>query len=324
MTERSIESKPTGRALGPIALLGLLLAAPAALAAPAGQGPASAQAEHGEWLEPVTVDGRLDGKEVAGEVRVYLPAGYRDKTAADRRYPLVLALHGWNHSPALFIEKAGLEALADRHQVVVAIPDTGRTVFETSFYKETRGKWTKAPGARWVGEVVLPHLRERFRVAADRKQTAVIGYSTGGRGAVLLAELYGQFGFVGTVSGTYDLGALDAKSGEYAIHNTIYGSRDKFPERWTRDNVVTKANLDKLAGIHLYVAHGDKEKPVPFEQMLIFQKAVAKVPLASKAFVVTKDGEHNWQLWNKHWPAMFEGFAKSMSGGGEAQPSRSN
>lgn len=279
--------------------------------APGGDPPPILQAT-GKWLEPMEAVGLIDGKEVRGEVRVYVPAGYEERGAKEAPYPLVLALHGWDHSPALFADQGGLGELAEKHQVVIAVPDTGRSIFETSFYKQTKSKWTKAPGARWVGEVVLPWLRANLKVSKEPKQTAVIGYSTGGRGAFLLAALYPEFAYVGSVSGTYDLMALDPKIGEYRIHAVIYGPRDKFPERWQKDDVNTREHLARFAGLHLYVGHGDKDKSVPIEQMHLFEKALSGIKVKSKAFVTTKKGGHDWPLWNAHWPAMFEGFRKSM------------
>ena len=264
-------------------------------------------AQSGRWLEPLEAVGTLDGKEVRGEVRVYVPAGYD----TGERFPLVLALHGWDHSPSLFQDKGGLGALADRYGFVVAVPDTGRSIFETSFYKQTKSKWTKAPGTRWIGEVVLPWLRANLKVVADKRKTAVIGYSTGGRGAFLLAQRYPEFGYVGGVSGTYDLMALDPKLGEYRIHKVIYGDRGKFPERWDKDNVMSKAHLGKLVGLHVYVGHGDKDKVVPIEQLRLFEKALEGVAVESKRFVITPGGGHDWALWNAHWPAMFEDFQRA-------------
>jgi len=258
----------------------------------------------GSWLE-VKISGQLDNKPVEGDVLLYTPPGYYVKGA--KRYPLVLALHGWDHTPALFREKGNLAALADQYGFVVAIPDTGRTIFETAFYKETRGKWTKAPGAPYVGEVVLPWLREHLRVAQDKAGTAVIGYSTGGRGAVLLAELYPEFAFAGSVSGTFDLMGLDPKTGEYRIHQIIYGKRDKFPERWQKDTNIRPELIAKLNGTSVYAAHGDKDKSVPVLQLEALVIAMAgSVPTLETA--ITKGGTHDWPVWNEHFTAMFQRF----------------
>lgn len=263
----------------------------------------------GQWLEPREAVGFIDGVEVRGEVRVYLPTGYHVRASL----PLVLALHGWDHDPALFQDRGELGPLADHYGFLVAIPATGRSIFETSFYRQTKRKrLTGAPGLRWVGEVVLPWLRANFEVSGDKRHTAVIGYSTGGRGAFLLAQRYPELGFIGSVSGTYDLMALSPKTGEYRIHEAIYGPRARFPERWEKDNVMSPELLAKLAGLHLHVAHGDKDKVVPIAQMRRFDEALREVPVASKWFVTTSGGGHDWALWNTHWPAMFAAFARSM------------
>jgi S-formylglutathione hydrolase FrmB len=107
--------------------------------------------------------------------------------------------------------------------------------------------------------------------------------------------------------------ALDPKTGEYRIHAIIYGPRDKFPERWQRDNSVSDDHLAALAGLELYVAHGDKDKAVPVAQLALFQKALAKVALASSQFIVTPGGGHDWSLWNAHWPAMFEAMSRRFA-----------
>lgn len=266
--------------------------------------------ERGRWLDPIEVRGDVDGEEHQGEVLVYLPVTYR--TDGSERLPLVIALHGWDHSPALFARRAELAPLADRHGFVVAIPDTGRSIFETRLYPETRGKWRKVPGARWVGEVVLPELRKTLSVSAERRHTAIIGYSTGGRGALLVAARYPELAFAGSVSGTYDLMSLRRGTGEYRIHALIYGSRDRHPERWRRDNGIASEHLDALAGHHLYVAHGDEDRVVPLGQLAILKDALAGVPTASATFEVTPGGGHDWALWNAHWPPMFEAMSRAF------------
>ncbi len=249
----------------------LLTASAPAPAAPPATAPAA-----GRWSAPVQVTGTIDGTTATAPLLVYLPAGYALK--GERKYPLVIALPGWNHSPELFRDKGELARQADTYGVVLAIPAMGKTIYETRFYKESKRTWAPVPGTRWVGEVVLPYLRAHYAVWGDRAHTAVLGYSTGGRGAVLLAEAYPEFAFAGSLSGTFDLMRLDPKDGEYRIHANVYGPREKVPERWTLDNCITPERLAKLAGTRLFIAHGDRDKVVRRDQLDALRDALKGHP----------------------------------------------
>jgi S-formylglutathione hydrolase FrmB len=302
-----------------VILAPLLLAAAAAVTAPAGAavtappGAAAAPAAHGRWLAPEVVTyaaGGTASAPVTGSVWVYLPAGYDAHPA--RRYPLVIALHGWNHSPALWRKRGDLGPLADRYGLVVAVPALGKTVYETQFYPESRIKWGGVPGTRWVGEVLLPHLRRTYRVAGDRAHAAIVGYSTGGRGAVLVAEAYPEFAFVGSLSGTFDLGALRPATGEYRIHAAVFGERTKrFRERWALDDVVTPARLAKLDGVTLYAGHGAADKVVEPGQLGALEKALTGRPV-NAVFQRTPGAGHDWAYWNSQFPALFAALAQAL------------
>ena len=259
------------------------------------------------WSEPLEVSGAIDGRAGTGSLRVYLPAGY----SPEKKYPLVIALHGWDHSPELFKSKSDLASLADQYGLVIAAPSMGKTVYETRFYPETKGEWTTAPGTRWVAEVILPYLRHHFAVWEDRAHTAVIGYSTGGRGAVLLAEAYPEFAFAGSLSGTYDMMTLKPAEGEYKIHAVVYGARDAFKERWQLDNCVAPARLAKLRGTRLFIAHGAKDRVVTLDQLEALRSAL-KGSGAEAELVVAPEGGHDWSFWNSQWGRLFEVMTKAL------------
>ena len=257
------------------------------------------------WSESIDVSGTLEGKTGQGRVLVYLPAGY----AKEKKYPLVIALHGWDHTAELFKTKSDLASLADTYGFVVAIPNMGKTIYETRFYPESKGAWTAAPGTRWVAEVMLPYLRQHFSVFDDRAHTAVIGYSTGGRGAVLLAEAYPQFAFAGSLSGTYELMTLLPGEGEYKIHALVYGPRETFKDRWQRDNCVDPDRLQKLSGTTLFLAHGGKDRGVNPNQLESLRKALKGSDVKAE-FVVVPEAGHDWKFWNSQWARMFESMSK--------------
>jgi S-formylglutathione hydrolase FrmB len=306
-----------------LAVAGVASAGPAARDAK----PAAAK-DAGRWTGPVKVTGKVDGKSMTQPMLVYLPRGYpplearatEDPARAVKKFPLVIALHGWNHSPELFRDKGTLATYADQYGVVIAVPAMGVTIYETAMYPESKRTWGAIPGTRWVGEVILPYLRANYAVAQDRAKTAVIGYSTGGRGAVLLAEAYPEFAFAGSASGTFDLMRLDPKDGEYKIHAVVYGPRDKFKDRWELDNCVSPARLAKLTGTALWIGHSAKDRSVPPDQLDALRDAVKAVPAIQAELVMSPEGGHTWEYWNSQWAAMFAAMAKALALPAPARP----
>ncbi len=314
------------------------LAAPAGADRPAQPAPARTAdglkpAEGGRWTAPVKVTGKIDGKTMAATMLVYLPRGYPSgkpakpdsatkpdpfaaakpgPVAAATKYPLVIALHGWNHSPEMMRDKSQLARWADVYGVVLAVPTMRTTVYETALYPESKRTWGAVPGTRWVGEIILPYVRASYAVHADRAHTAVIGYSTGGRGAVLLAETYPEFAFAGSASGTFDLMRLAPADGEYKIHAVVYGPRDKFAARWELDNCTSPARLAQLAGTQLFIAHGAKDKSVRPDQLDALRDAVKGNASVQAEFVVAPDGAHTWEYWNSQWGAMFAALGSAL------------
>ena len=271
--------------------------------------PLKPTATGGQWSATVKVKGTIDDKTMTATMLVYTPVGY----SATKKFPLVIALHGWNHTPEMFRDKGDLAQWADRYGVVLAVPAMGKTVYETAFYPESKRAWGVIPGTRWVGEVILPYVRANYAVLSDRAHTAVIGYSTGGRGAVLLAEAYPEFAFAGSASGTFDLMRLDPKDGEYKIHAIIYGPRDKNTARWELDNCITPARLAKLDGTALFIAHSGKDNVVMPNQLDALRAALDGKSAIKAEFVTPPAGGHDWKFWNAQWPAMFTSLAAALA-----------
>ncbi len=260
------------------------------------------------WSESLSVTGSIDGKLGNGTLRVYLPKDYSKK----KKYPLMLALHGFGDSAEIWKAKGDLAAFGDKYGFVIAVPSMGKTIYETRFYPESGGAWTTAPGTRWVAEVILPFLRANFSVWEDRAHTGVFGYSTGGRGALLLAEAYPQFAFAGSVSGTYDLMSLGPAEGEYKIHEVVYGSRTTFEPRWVLDNVVSPQRINHLSGTRMFIAHGGRDAVVKADQLESLRSALKGHPVEAE-FVTIADAGHDWQFWTSQWPRMFELAAQTFA-----------
>jgi S-formylglutathione hydrolase FrmB len=277
-----------------------------ALAAALGALDAPSVPQAGRWLEPTTVAGHCLGHAVEGrgQVRVYLPRGYPGRGG----WPLAIALHGWMHAPARWAG-LGLAGLADRHGVVVVAPEMGSSVYERSFYPETRRAWGGLPGACWIAEVVLPWAQRTLAVSHQRSRTAILGYSTGGRGALVVAGRTPRFAFAGSLSGTYDLGLLQPGEGEYAIHEEVFGGRAGREGRWREEDVWPL--LPALAGTRLFLAHGAEDRVVRPDQLEALRRRLG--PGHGRAVLVEVGGAgHDEAFWRLELPALFAALAEAL------------
>ncbi len=286
----------------PLALLAVVIVQ----SAPATE--AQAEGARGRWHR-LQLTGRCGGAtvDVQGSVAVYVPRA----AAGGRRLPLLIALHGWGHRAADW-RKTPIEPLAERLGLVVAAPEMGKTVYESRTWPESRPVTGPVPGACWVGEVVLPAVRSKFPVAAGRAQTAIVGYSTGGRGALVVAERYPEFAFAGSLSGTYDLGALQPGTGEYRIHAKLLGERATFPERWRAEDVIGDDRREALGAMTLWLAHGANDAVVPPAQLARMQEFLSGFHRRFEA-VTVKGAGHDFAFWGGQLPAMLEAAADAMS-----------
>jgi enterochelin esterase-like enzyme len=286
------------------AALAIALAAGSAGATPT-PAPAPPPLAAGRWQEPQRLEGRCGGSTLgSGRVLVYLPRGY---TPA-RRWPLVVALHGWNHEPTRW-QGLGLGRLADRHGLVVVAPEMGTSVYERAFYPETLQAWGPAPGGCWVGEVVLPWARRTLAVDRGRARTAVLGYSGGGRGALVVAARYPEFAFAASLSGTYDLAALDEEAGEYLIHERVFGPRRAFAERWSAEEIPLAG--PGLAATRLWLAHGVADPVVPVAQL---DRARALLRRTHPGLVTARvaGAGHTDAFWRSQLGPLVEALARAV------------
>ncbi|MBO9543811.1 alpha/beta hydrolase-fold protein [Caulobacter sp.] len=155
-------------------------AAITALAASAMSSAASAAERAGGELRT----DRLQSAHVPGEVAVgvYLPPGYG--ATPDKRYPLLLLLHGGDGSERDLARFAPVIDRAVRDgripPLVVATPSARRSLYMD--YRDGSERWET-----FVVSELLAHLRAAFAVSLERKHTFVGGWSMGGLGSLRLA-----------------------------------------------------------------------------------------------------------------------------------------
>lgn len=174
----------------------VVLAVPFLLALPIDDAAAQAQTDRPEVVagaEPVTVErirvhgahleGNLEGNDVERELLVFLPPSYGEE--AQRRYPVVYALHGYSigaeqwsqeiHVPQT-IEGAFAQGTAE---MIVVLPDS-KTMHNGSMYSSSP---TTGDFERFIARDVVAYIDENYRTLADRQSRGLVGHSMGGYGA---------------------------------------------------------------------------------------------------------------------------------------------
>jgi len=223
-------------------------------------------------------------------VEIYAP----DTNPPDGWLRVVIVLHGWDHRTDVWRDHVDVAALANRYGWLIVAPETGRSVFERALYG--RRMWSSMAAVPWVLEIVLPWVDARYPTNTDVGSAAVVGYSTGGRGAAILGGLDARFGFVGSVSGTFDLMTLEPGTGEYRIHAAVFGERDGEADRWYSEDVRAVDTQDGLARPRWVIAHGAQDVVVPSTQSIAFA-AWLEARGARVSLRIDEDAAHDWAYW---------------------------
>lgn len=177
---------------------------------------------------------------------LHVPSGFVPGT--QKRYPLVLALHGYNGSPQgiieAFLDSKSRSAKAEVDGFVVAPEAHGNT-----FYR--------GPG-EYEAMSVLRLVRETFPI--DEARISVTGVSMGGTGAAQLALRY---------SDTFAAAAPFCGYHSYFIRRD---TRDRQLRDWERGRMHHWSTSSWAAnGRHLplFVAHGTQDHPLENSKVLI-------------------------------------------------------
>ena len=248
----------------------------------------------------------LSGPGIAArDVRIYLPPG-----GARPDTPVLIALDGQNMS-AWKLEET-LAALADSRRMVpplvVAIPAADRLeeygLAETVDYAG-RGK-RSAEFQRFVLEVVLPAVRQRYGVTAAPPRTGVMGASLGGLAAFDLAWRHPEvFGFAGIFSGSFwwraDNTSAATQQTSRLVHQLVHAKPPAARPgvRWWFE-AGTRDETDDRDGNGVIDAIQDTT-----ELVAELDRARGTRP-ADLRYVEVAGGEHNEATWARALPQFLE------------------
>lgn len=161
-------------------------------------------------------------------VRVTLPEGYDD--SPDRRYPVLLLLHG---GTSMFLDWSNPDLgnaveLTRGRDVILVMPDGGAGSFYANANQPLPGR--EAAWETFIMDRVLPYVHANFRT--DSSRMAIAGYSMGGWGALALGQrYYGHFRSISAYSGPSDCNPAspDAAAVNAVIWAGPVGDTVKYP-----------------------------------------------------------------------------------------------
>ena len=188
-------------------------------------------------------------------------------------------------------QRADLARLANRYNVVIALPDGVRSFWIDQAYGLKYGQW--------VGEELPRILRSTLRISISRDDTYVAGLSMGGYGAMRAAFDYPEtFGGAVSLSGTLDV-AEEAFRGRHPdLYEIGFGNAaDPRPE----DDLVRRLRetpLECPKDVRLFACCGTEDR--------LFDQNQRFVEAADGAGLDLSWGEgpggHDFTFWNEWLP----------------------
>ncbi len=205
---------------------------------------------------------------------------------------LLVLLHGLTGNSQQWPVRTDVSAIADKHNLVIAMPEGQRSFWVDEAYGLNWGTW--------VGSELPELLRRTLRISSARANTYIGGLSMGGYGAFRAAFDYPQnFAGAFSLSGTLDV-SEDAFRGRHPdLYRNGFGS-DTDPR--PQDNLVARlADPEFSVGeppTRFFATCGEGDRL--YDQNLRFVEAAeaAGLPLEWQS----GPGVHNFRFWNQWLP----------------------
>ncbi len=222
---------------------------------------------------------------------------------------LLLVLPGWKFPRQDWIRKSALEAIAQKEQMILVLPEMHTTIYETSYYPETVMKWNAVPGGAFLRDRLIPEMQRRFGLFKKGHGNYLLGLSTGGRGVVMVhLQNPGLFTAGAALSGDFD---QTLQPNDNLMRN-VYGPYERFRDRWQgEDNPVSVIDRSpERWTMPLYLSHGQADRVVPIAHSewlhkMIIKKKGKDFPIVYKA---VPGAAHDYRFWGGELPAVFAFF----------------
>jgi diacylglycerol O-acyltransferase/trehalose O-mycolyltransferase len=268
------------------------------------------------WLDGRTADLQISSPAVGATVpvRMLVPPGW--SPSATQTWPVLYLLQGAHDDYTSWTRETNIEAFTAARNVIVVMPSAGPTGIPTQWYNG--GKDSPDYEAFQVTEL-WQLLQRDYRAGTVR---SVAGVSTGGYGAVMMAEHHpGAFTAAASYSGILNTTYFSLPQIIDAIvlrenldPNSLWGDPAANAALWTADNPY--AHIANLSGTKLFLSQGTgtfggtnptggvlESSLLP--QFISFLTQLGSMPATVDMYF---GGVHDWSSWQgeftKSWPLL--------------------
>ncbi|GAA0349646.1 alpha/beta hydrolase family protein [Bowmanella denitrificans] len=245
-----------------------------------------------------------DSMDISHKATLVLPDSY---TEGDRRYPVLYLLHGHGGNYQNWAERTDVEALADKHQMLIVMPDGNID----SWYLDSAVK-ANSQYQRYIGEEIPAFIDRQYRTVAERNGRAITGLSMGGFGALNVALAYPQhFIAAGSTSGGVDPRGFEGKWGL----NEVLGDPVVNQQAWMQKAIVNRLAVLKQHQLGLIVDCGVDDFFLAANRRL--HQALLDAGIAHT--YIEQPGGHNWPYWAGSIVYQAEFFSRYLSKSGQTE-----
>lgn len=215
----------------------------------------------------------------------------------------ILVLQGWNFPNSSWCDSSDLCEKALKEGYFLVLPEMKKSIYHLESYRETRKDWLQYPTRAWLMDEVLADLNSKFDLFDSRHNNYVLGLSTGGRGALILAEENSDVFVAGaSLSGDYD-------QSEFPKDLLYIGYFGRNPENWSpKENPVATIKEWKVP---MYIGHGTSDAIVPVAHYHRLKALTDSVrPDLDFEFSLKENQGHDYRYWASEVNQMLHFFRK--------------
>ena len=251
---------------------------------------------------------------------ICLPENYYD---VQQSFPVVYLLHGFGDNETSWLEYGQISQYADKavedgeaSPMIFVMPEGFRTYYVNDY------KGTFMYQDMFVLELV-PYIDSLFRTIANRQHRAVMGYSMGGFGAMILhlkhPEIFGTAVPLSISIRTDEQYSTEDASGWDDQWGRLFGEPglkgvDRITEYYKQNSpfhVLAGMSAAEIKKLNIYIDNGDKEQTLcrSNEELHILMRNM-NIPHEFRV----RDGGHSFQYWCSALPNALRFMSDAFNG----------